>query len=416
MRLNRMSGATPTNSMSAPPPAAAEQQTPESGIQESFVQSDAVEERDASPRSVEESELLAMFPGIAEGLTPEYFDSGWALTPPPAQTSAFEPSEIDQALVLKWSETIHLKNRLLEELSSHPSEVASLVRAVLDEEGVLESFVSEEALGEPADFVSELNDLFDFSVTQSQLWHDGLYELIRGYSQAYFSHRYALEMTQQTKSVISHYFGELFLDLPVIVKVLEAEQNNASHEWVSGQHRLTMEVKEAFGDHRQDLADLVSSGSFDQGYNFRRGVTDLISFVHEYAHGIYDKTLGVPASIKMTRVNRAISEGFAILLELLAIDCVSEESSDMDRRDFQERRDQRILWLQGALKPGADDALMAYAEGVELMVNVFRGGGLGAVRDFVSQVQAARADTLKRSNPKYREVIAVPEGVLELVS
>jgi len=144
-------------------------------------------------------------------------------------------------------------------------------------------------------------------------------------------------------------------------------------------------------------------------------VTDLVSFIHEYAHGIYDKILGVPASIKMTRVNRSISEGFAVLLELLAIDCVAEESSDMDRRDFLERRDQRIRWLQKVLTPGADDALLAYAEGVELMVNVFRSGGLAAVRDFVSRVKVTKADNLKRSNPKYREAVGIPEKILELV-
>lgn len=416
MRLNRMSGANPTTAMTAAPAtAAAHQAASEPGIQESFVHSDTVEEREVAPRSAEESELLAMFPGIAEGLTPQYLEPGWQLTAPPSEVSAFQPIEIVPKFVLDWSETVHLYKKLNQEFEQQSNEMTVLAQSVINNEELLALFISRESLEDPNDFVTQLNGQLGLSIPSEQFWQGDNYEKMRVYSQAYFSHRYALELTQQTKSVISHYLGELFLDLPVIVKVVEAEKNNASHEWISGQHRLTLEAKDSFADHRLGIAESISTGSFDQGYNFRRGVTDLVSFVHEYAHGIYDKTLGVPASIKMTRVNRALSEGFAILLELLAIDCLCEECTDMDRRDFQERRNQRTRWLQEALVPGADDALMAYAEGVELMVNVFRDGGLGAVGEFVSLVRAAKADNLKRSNPKYREVIADPEGVLELV-
>jgi len=243
MRLNRTSGETPTNSTTATQAVAKPSQQPsQDGIQESFVQSDAVEEREASPRSAEESELLAMFPGIAEGLTTEYLDLGWQLTPASSGHTEFEPSEIDQELVLKWSEAIHLKRRLLDELSGHPNEVARLVEAVLEEEGLLQGFVNEEALGDPEEFVAELNELLGLSVSRAQLWRAGLYEKLKTYSHAYFAHRYALELTEQTKLLLSHGFGELFLDLPVIVKVVETDNNNASHEWVSGLHRLTLVV------------------------------------------------------------------------------------------------------------------------------------------------------------------------------
>lgn len=418
MRLNRMTGATPAKAAAPVASAAATQSTSGLDIQESFVQSDQVEEREASPNSAEEAELLAMFPGIAEGLTSEYLELGWELTEPLEAPEVQDPETIDQEQVLNCSETVHLKSKILDQLSQHPPGVRSLIRSVLDDEDLLASFVAKEDLGDLDEFVQELNEATENEspVLASELFHNGLYESVELYSRGHFSHRYALQLALQTKQVMSGTFPELFLELPVIVKVVEANQNNASHEWVSAKHRLTLTVKEPFGNHRENLDELVSTGSFDQAYHFRRGVTDLVSFIHEYAHAIYDKILGVPASIKMTRVNRSISEGFAILLELLAIDSLQSECSDMDHRDFQERRDQRVTWLQSALQPGADDSTMAYAEGVELMVNVFREGGLSGVAEFLRTVSPAKADGLSRANAKYREAIADPEMVLDLVS
>ncbi len=358
-----------------------------------------------------------MFPGIAEGLSPEYLEPGWALSEPfeGHQLRSLQPPEIGLDRVLKSSETVHLKKKL-EALSPELSKsLQTVLHSALEDEEVLALFVSPESLEDRDDFVAELSELVGLDLQESELWNSELYPLLESYSKGHFAHRYALQLVTQAKAVINNYFPEVFMELPVIVKVSEAQANNAGHEWVSGQHRITLEVKEPFGSSRHDIPDLVSTGSFGEGYQFRRGVTDLVSFVHEYGHAIYDKNLGVPASNKVDRANRALSEGFSVLLELLTIDCLQEELSPMDCRDLLERRRQRVSWLQGALEGEVEPSQMAYAEGTEFMVNLFRESGLWGVSEFLKAITPVKADALARSNPRYREAIADPDLMLELV-
>lgn len=402
----------------APAAAAAPAEAPSAfNIQESFVKSDQIDDREGGNQGREKSEGEAMFPGIAEGLSPEYLEPGWAQSEPfeGHQLRSLGPPAITVQQVLACSETAHLRSKLEGMLSKQTSAAQSLLTTALEDEELLALFIEAEGLGDRAEFVSELSDMLELEIQESDLWNTDLYSHLEGYSKGLFSHRYALQLVAQAKAVINNYFPEVFMELPVIVKVLEAQANNAGHEWVSGKHRITLEVKEPFGSSRHDIADLVSTGSFGEGYQFRRGVTDLVSFVHEYGHAIYDKNLGVPASNKVDRVNRALSEGFSVLLELLTIDCLQGELSPMDSRDLLERRRQRVTWLQGALAGEVEPSQMAYAEGTEFMVNLFRESGLGGVSEFLSAIKPVRADALSRSNPRYREAIADPDLMLELV-
>lgn len=456
VRLNR-TGSTPyTRPLSAPKrsgqssaPAETESQATEqwtgSGGQPGF------EEPEPELVTPEDEDIGLLFSGIREGLSVRYLKSAQLAKPsnhnPQTLTSLSETfsdhspefslrqlPEVPASLIEECSPCGHQKARLLQRIQELPtSDPASpLALAILHSEHLLAEVCSASHLEESggrevwllkltqeAGLPSDANARHQL---EASLWSEEsghLYEQLREYSQEYFAHRYCLAMAEQTKLLLKTYFTPVFLDLPLKVQVLTASKNNAGHEWVAGSHRLTLQIKEPFGDARFDLDQIPTEGSFGTGRFLRRGISDLVSFVHEYAHGIFDKTLGVPASIKLDRVARSLSEGFAVLCELLAIDILlrmdAHHAFENDHAELAWRRSQRIDWLQTILTPDAEPATWAYAEGVELMSGLFREGGLEKILSFLKSLEANKANGLSRQHPSYREAIGKPSKILRLV-
>lgn len=227
------------------------------------------------------------------------------------------------------------------------------------------------------------------------------------------AHRYAATLLNRTGDLLRCYCPEVFASLGIKLRVVAASTNNAGYEWVQGKARLTLQGPDLLNSTSSSLALLPSMGPFGGSHTFRRETVDLISFIHEYGHAIYDRLLGVPAKVSVNYANRALSEGFAVLLELIVLDHLT--GINEGDADFEQRRRQRIDWLKGILDGDTCSSKWAYAEGTEIMVNLFRAGGLQRVRQFVTEIRPKKADALRRDHESYQEALCRPEAVLRLL-
>ena len=228
--------------------------------------------------------------------------------------------------------------------------------------------------------------------------------------------RYAEDLATHTRALYQKYFPDEFLDLDLFIQMEVGERNNAGYEWVQGRSRLTLQTSTLLVD---EPFMQKTEGTLNSAHQFRRGVSDLISFVHEYAHATYDALLGVPAGIDVLRANRAFSEGFAVLFELLSIDHLLTLPENRifpgDQAGLATRREDRVVWLQQALEGPVPPAQLAYAEGTELMANLHREGGLTEVVRFVKDVVPNKANALSRSHPDYQKAACCPRKIRSLV-
>ena len=115
---------------------------------------------------------------------------------------------------------------------------------------------------------------------QCRFEHPGFGALFERYRWSYFAHRYACRMSQQCQRAFQKYLGDIYLEFPLVVQVSKAEKNNAGHEWIQGKHYLSLELKEKEQDESLDWQERKTEGPYGGSHPFRRGVSDLISFVH----------------------------------------------------------------------------------------------------------------------------------------
>ena len=367
------------------------------------------------------------FPGILEGLSPDYIGRATASGPFDFQK---QPT-LTREQILQCLDVQHSRTRLEKSLQDYPP--SHPLREVLEEaareEALLAKFVGEEKLQTQGGHRALVDALVAASplplgtLEYSSLEHalnptkSALFEPFCHFSQNYFAHRYLVQLVGQTQELFASFLKEISHPLTLRLRVRQSDENNAGYEWIEGQHRLSLLVCDPLNDIRTEWPELPTAGSFQQEYQYRRGTSDLVSVIHEYAHAVYDHLLGIPASADLGIVNRALSEGFAILCELLLLDALAHRanSAPRDSRDFQERRFARIDWLQEALEPDSPSSHLAYAEGVELMTNLFRRGGFSEITDFINRVNPSRANSLSRSHPDYRENPTNPDKVLSLL-
>ena len=229
--------------------------------------------------------------------------------------------------------------------------------------------------------------------------------------------RYAENLADHTRALYQKYFADQFLTLDLLIQTEVGARNNAGYEWVQGRSRLTLQTSGQLAD---NPCLQKTEGTLNPTYQFRRGVSDLISFVHEYAHATFDALLGVPAGTDVMRANRAFSEGFAVLFELLSIDHLltlpDSRTFPGDQAVLAARREHRVVWLQRVLEGPVPQAQVAYAEGTELMANLHRAGGLSEVVRFVRDIVPNKANTLSRSHPDYQKAACCPRVMRKLVT
>ena len=347
----------------------------------------------------------ALFPFILEGLEP--------LSRAHPRSPATYDRETETSQILQCAEVKHRFRKVRDRLCSFPAD--HLLQAVLTSEDLLKLFVAPEVLSSRGGVTHLVDTLVSssslpFTTLEYQqmaldLECDGeLYGALSQYSETYFAHRYGLGLVNRAQDLFKQTVPELTSSLPLRLVVKPSEVNNAEYEWVEGEHRLTLLVAETLGGLRTEWGTLTSSGSFREPYRYRRENCDLISVVHEYGHALYDRLQGRPANSDLGKVSRALSEGFAILCELLVLDTLSGNCSlpSGDRDDFRQRRKARVEWLQSLVTEQESFSHLAYAEGTELICSLFRKKGAKGVLLFIQGINGAKSDSLSRRNPRYR--------------
>lgn len=361
-----------------------------------------VQEREARPSADPTTEDQLSFPALTEGLTPDYLALGarrGSLAPTTLLATEFESLGLNRSPFGGRS----LDPVAPDQVRACPAVAQAWARMpqgsrwgqVLQEETLLREF--DQVRGGRSFGPEEEAQLVAFS-------------------QLYFSHAYALAVAARCREVIQRFFPALYLELPLNIQLSDSGAGGG-YEWVQGVPRITLALGDSLVSVREAQDQVLTAGPFGGDHLYRRGVVDLIFFVHEYAHALFDRFLGVPAETDVQCVSRALSEGFAVLLEILILDELSREP-DGDafyRVDLEKRRRQRVEWLRRVLDPDPAPALQAYAEGTEIMVGVYRQGGVEAVKSFLLGLNPARASALQRSHPDYRAAFPDPAKIGLLV-
>lgn len=403
---------------------------------------------DEAPESLppcqEVEDLEELFPGIAEGLSPAYLNFSEHL--PRAMESPSILSMEQSApggLNLKRIPPVPVQRitsdpilgSSLSKLESHIENldadlhIKNLLRTGLHREDLLAALCCEELRNESCaweslrDWVANAGLVPSTSVVESLaqtlLRETELLDSFSRYSEQYFCLKYLHGIAHQAKQVLKRLFGTSFQDIPLRLRVIAGEKNNAGYEWVQGEARLTLQLSERHRGSRGGLEHQTSTGPFSQRFLFRRGLIDLVSFIHEYAHAAFDRALGGPVEISLSKVGRALSEGFAVLAELAALHHLSglPETAllEGDRQALSERRRQRIAWLQEGMSQGPSSLQMPYMEGTELFSTLFRQGGFPAVFEALEQLSLARCNSTKRNERAYLEARPQPGQVWNLL-
>ena len=365
------------------------------------------------------------FPGIAEGLTPGYLGSDRrrpvAASAPGTLPAEAGETEFGQRPSL-WSQCLDLelaRKKLLQTLdgSTPPSPLSQTFRQVVQREDLLRAVPTGQDWELPELRRSGLQECLvllgwlpqDNHLDELEVMVGQVHDQLADYWACYLGSRYLEGKVRQARTVLKKLWGSRFRDRKLRLRVCAAERNNAGYEWVQGEARLTLSLDHGSYAQLGSLEDQLTATVFGGEACHRRGALDLISMIHEYAHACFDDLWGTPAAAGMQSVSRALSEGFAVLTELVSLDFLTPTCAD--GHTFSQRRVQRIEWLQQGLDGAAPDERMAYLEGVETFANLYRSGGFESVFDFMACLDPARCNATPRSHEKYQSAIPHPEEI-----
>jgi hypothetical protein len=259
-----------------------------------------------------------------------------------------------------------------------------------------------------------------------------LFENLCLYADDYFQHKYALEQVKRAKIVIKRYFPQLFREFPIKVSTLGIlgikEYNSAECEYRSNpenknSYYILRFLWEPFENERE-FDFLETRGIFEGKYLFRKKVHDLVVAIHEYAHGIYDQLISHPSTAPSieysTSVDKALNEGFAVLIELLAIDSMIEEKTtlDLDERDIKDllrwkkQRLNSFLNKKRMVKKVLEtpdqlvNKAMSYVEGtLGILHPIYKKAGIEGIKKFLEQIDPDKSCNLSRNSEEYRQAL-----------
>jgi hypothetical protein len=210
--------------------------------------------------------------------------------------------------------------------------------------------------------------------------------------------RYALESQDRAKRLFERYFPGFYKNVATSLK-LESGDRNGSHIHAGGVHILSLKGHGATHFNEDSMIRLDG----------KRGSTKRISammiMIHEYAHAVFaDAAEG--ASGDKTTAYGALTEGFAVLLELIAADRMLSERQFLGLTDADEAslRDYKN-WRLAELKKNKDH----YTEGtLNFWAYIHRRGGLDGVRRFLRRIEGHEL-LVPRKHPVYQLVEGSPE-------
>jgi len=253
-----------------------------------------------------------------------------------------------------------------------------------------------------------------------------IYESLCNYAERYFKNKYLIETIHRAKNVIKQFLPLFYKEFPFMVDI-----SDTSHK--PNQDRTHAFSLDLFGVNSDnfDYASSKRSGILNterKDYIFNRRIADLITMVHEYAHGIYCEIVDRKNYSKnyYKTVNSSLNEGFAILVELLICDKLLVDSKQnglnaKDEEDLKEWKKQRFGSLhtifRNRLKERKENLMcdlgdsdgMAYVEGIiKIMHKYYKHGGEKEIIDFLHQIDPQKTIAMKRSDELYKSALKDP--------
>ncbi len=245
------------------------------------------------------------------------------------------------------------------------------------------------------------------------------YKAIALYANEYFGTQHTLQSVDRAKKIIRGYFPSLYKEFPFRAQVESSQFAWSSEETAhflreDGSHVFKLNTGQPPSNSRA-LDDLETQGLLKNGYLFRRRIADLIAMLHEYAHGIYEETVGyrpIPLSPGYyNTVDAAFNEGFAVLIETLAVRKMEQDADKLkldqrDVADLQEFRRQRMQCLRGNSRESMG---MAYTEGaVRFLYEIHKKDGIEGVRNFLLSIDRNKTLSTSRTSPEYAALLRNP--------
>jgi len=266
---------------------------------------------------------------------------------------------------------------------------------------------------------------------------ENLYEAICEYADTYFETKYFLETVNKAKAVIERYFPALYRDCRVKIGISYTPNNEGARCYPrpeAGRYSIWFDAAKPLANQR-DYGNLETR-SFDGPYLFRRRIADLVNAIHEYAHALYSEETGgmeteklLPPDIHKTTADAALTEGFAVMIELLSCDMLAADADKLglderDLRDLQEWRNGRMIYMLQTHRAAHSanekerkwgTKAMIYAEGtVKIFHKLYKAGGMAKVIEFLHSIDRKKASATKRTSEEYREALGKPEKLRRL--
>lgn len=199
-------------------------------------------------------------------------------------------------------------------------------------------------------------------------------------------------------------------DRPVraTVKFDDSKHPSTGHRWT----RETGHVIEILPQGADGEGKVPTAFGLEGMEKVSRKVERLLLVVHEYAHAVFDDSVGRKEQYLTAAAYSAMTEGFAVTLEGLFIDRLTADPlawglSAQDASDLLKIRRAREQWLASVDTH--------YAEGVVPFSKAFETAGDEGVLAFVAKLSARRMTDVHRSEPAYQLAVSDPETLAAYV-
>jgi hypothetical protein len=224
--------------------------------------------------------------------------------------------------------------------------------------------------------------------------------------------RYLVELRERSRRLYTRLFPEVVADFPITVGYRRAEERNASQRRPdeNGVHGITFFGPDFTTHSTEDEnvdSDLNVVGM--PKLQVPRRIDSLVTFFHEMAHGVFDRAVPVPDRFRTSLDSAfyALTEGFAVMLELVMIDRLSAARvefglSDADVSSLRASKRRRIQILR-RVPNHLTEGTFHFWHGI------YKRAGVTGMMQVLERLDPARVGALNRNSMEYRLIQDSPE-------
>ena len=203
------------------------------------------------------------------------------------------------------------------------------------------------------------------------------------------------------RGLLARLLPRFYKNIPVTAGYVQSANPLASHQWTREKGHL-IELAAIPADGRGDVASAFGSPNEARA---QQKIEQLLQFVHEYAHVLFDASVGHSQTHAVDSAYAALTEGFAVAVEQLLIGRMLAEAlplglTQRDAVDLRTLELARQKWL--AIKD------THYAEGMLSWRVAYERGGEKGLLSFLATLSARRLSAVPRADPAYQLALDDP--------